>query len=170
MINVVCQVCQQRPASVHITEPRDDQSADVVHICHHCLLQHQIDLDQDFAPIRDLLGDSLQDQDTATVTPPVSSGQACPACGMTTEEFNENRHFGCAHDPDHFGEEVIDLLERLHGSSHHVGRTPNRPGTSHTERAIHRRVLYEKQLEQAIAEEDYERAAQLRDRLRELDP
>lgn len=168
MLTVVCDLCQQRPSSVHLTEARPGAAAEVLHICHHCLLEQHLDLDSSLPAISELQKTAGPDADAVPDTPALLSTSSCRHCGMTPMEFNETQRFGCRHDVDHFGELVVPLLERLHNASHHVGRSPA-SSAGRSERAIHRRVLYEKQLAQAVAEEDYERAARLRDRLREFE-
>ena len=60
------------------------------------------------------------------------------------------------------------MIERAHnGGNHHTGKTPNRAGTSIDRQLLIQRLVRE--LDHAVAAEQYERAAQLRDRLTSMD-
>ena len=67
-----------------------------------------------------------------------------------------------------FGEHLERLLERAHdGATHHVGKAPKSAGTTRVAQQDLRRLR--RQLADAVAAEDYERAAELRDSIRELE-
>jgi protein arginine kinase activator len=93
--------------------------------------------------------------------------KSCPECGMTYGEFRQLGRFGCANDYEVFGEDVVALLERIHGSSRYSGKLPGGEGMAvgdmQAEIADAR-----KRLQQAIETEDYELAAKLRDEIRRL--
>jgi len=91
---------------------------------------------------------------------------ACPDCGMTREEFRRKGRLGCPNDYQIFASDVREILERVHGATAHSGRLPKVDQEQQdrlTEIAALRR-----ELGIAIREEDYENAARIRDRLREL--
>ena len=90
----------------------------------------------------------------------------CPGCGMTFPEFSKVGRFGCGQCYEAFRPQVSDLLRRIHGSTHHMGKQPT------DKKEVDSVVLEEKRLEdelkKAIAAEDFERAARLRDRIKTL--
>ena len=63
-----------------------------------------------------------------------------------------------------FSAGVLPLLQRFHGATRHVGKVARRHEGSA------QRLRLRTQLREAIAREDYEEAARLRDRLRLKDP
>ena len=64
--------------------------------------------------------------------------------------------------------EAVALLERAHeGASQHVGKVP--VNAAESERRHTELLRLRGQLKQAIAAEDYESAAELRDRIKELE-
>jgi len=74
---------------------------------------------------------------------------------------------GCPHDYIAFQEELIPLLENIHGETQHSGRIPKRaPDDSRKQFQI---IKLKNELRQAIAEETYERAAELRDEIQTLE-
>jgi protein arginine kinase activator len=67
-----------------------------------------------------------------------------------------------------FENELSPLIERAqNGGTHHAGKTPQRAGTSIDRQLLIQRLV--KELDHAVAAEQYERAAKLRDRLSSLD-
>lgn len=110
----------------------------------------------------------------------------CPSCALTYASFRQTGMLGCPECYKAFDQQLWPLLERAHeGGTHHVGKIPRRassaaasgeqPGPSRAvalfgsakERA-QRIVILRQQLAEAVAAEQYERAAQLRDELRKL--
>jgi protein arginine kinase activator len=60
------------------------------------------------------------------------------------------------------------LLERAHeGATHHVGKVPHRAGAGEARQVQLTRMR--KRLDHAVASEDYELAAQLRDDIRQME-
>ncbi len=93
----------------------------------------------------------------------------CGTCGMTFARFRQSGTLGCPKCYEAFEAQLIPLIERAQsGATHHRGKTPRRAGAS-VDRQLFAQQLV-KELGQAVASEQYERAAQLRDRLRGLDP
>jgi protein arginine kinase activator len=103
-----------------------------------------------------------------TVLPTPSDGVRCAACGGTLRDFRETGRLGCAECYVTFDFHLRDLLRRLHGSSHHMGERYVRAGSGERER---RRTLLDlrDQLRRAVDNENFELAAELRDRIRVLE-
>ncbi len=88
---------------------------------------------------------------------------SCPACGATLDDFRETGRVGCAQCYKTFEVALRELLRRLHGSSRHFGER-YRPSESETGVPSARELR--EQLRVAVEAEDFELAAELRDRLR----
>lgn len=127
-----------------------------------------------------------------------ATADMCPACGMTFAVFRKNEKLGCMHCYTTFEGQLGKLLERLHeGATHHVGKTPRRLFAASTRGAggigagenevsapaprvgpkvvvltaaqVQRRAAnLKKKLDEAVALEQYEKAAQIRDELLKL--
>ena len=97
--------------------------------------------------------------------PQKSSPAACPSCGETWAEFRKSGLLGCPECYDVFEEKLDPLIQRAHeGAIEHAGKTPRKSAE-----IIDRRRLVatlRKQLLEAVDAEHYERAAELRDRLK----
>jgi len=84
----------------------------------------------------------------------------CPDCRLRYVDFRTGGRLGCPHDYQVFGAGLTPMLLRFHGATRHVGkRARSRPGAS-------LRLRLRSQLRQAVAREDYEEAARLRDQIR----
>lgn len=73
---------------------------------------------------------------------------------------------GCSECYNVFEEEILPLLTQIQPDSHHHGKTPERAEKRETE--THTISDLEQQLSLAVAREDYERAAKLRDQIKQL--
>lgn len=92
----------------------------------------------------------------------------CEGCGLTFAQFRESSMLGCPQCYQQFETPLSPLLERAHeGGTHHVGKVPHRAGTGEQRQAQLMRMR--KQLDAAVAEEDYELAARLRDDIDRLE-
>ncbi|MEK5520984.1 MULTISPECIES: UvrB/UvrC motif-containing protein [Heyndrickxia] len=92
----------------------------------------------------------------------------CPNCKMTFKQFVNIGRFGCAHCYDAFSNRLEPIIKRLHaGNLEHHGKLPKRiGGTVHIKRQIQQLKL---DLQQAIKSEEFEKAAEIRDRVRSLE-
>lgn len=97
---------------------------------------------------------------------PIEPADGCPRCGATLQDFRETGHLGCADCYTAFAEPLRELLRRLHGSAHHTGAGYLPPGAPPPAAEESLDSLRD-QLRRAVEAEAFERAAELRDRLRE---
>ena len=85
---------------------------------------------------------------------------------MTYQEFQKLGMLGCANCYQAFKTPMTALLQRVHGNTQHAGRVP---GGVHSGTSIRMNIDRLKQkLQRAIADEEYEQAAKLRDAIRAL--
>ena len=88
---------------------------------------------------------------------------------MNFSSFTQNEVLGCPDCYDSFARELSPMIERAqNGGTSHAGKCPRRGGASLDEKLRIQRLG--RQLEDAVAAEQYEKAAKLRDQLRELEP
>ena len=91
----------------------------------------------------------------------------CPECKLSLDELRSRGKVGCARCYHTFEAYLLESLERMHGATHHVGRLPGL-AEAETER-LHRMEGLKGELQAAVREEDYERAAHLRDEIQALE-
>lgn len=156
-----CDKCE-KPATIHLTEIIDGEKLEK-HLCQECAAEEGIAVKAD-VPISQLLEDFIL-QSTGTVQEPETT---CDNCGMTFSGFREGGLLGCPNDYDVFSQGLRPLIEHSQeGASQHTGKLPHNAGES--EKLQQEISRLRSQLKAAIAVEDYELAAHLRDQVKELE-
>jgi protein arginine kinase activator len=171
MQTVICQRCQKRPASAHLTELTPTGGRDELHLCASCIQQLDLHLEAGPPPIAAILSAQPLSATPVTAEPVADAGSApgsCPECGLTFGDFETGKRFGCAHDYALWETQLVALFESYHGASRHRGRRPGAVPKSDDLQA--RRARLDAALRAAVASEDFEQAAQLRDELKACDP
>lgn len=90
----------------------------------------------------------------------------CPSCGMTFREFAESGMAGCPDCYAAFEKELEPTISRVQGKKQHVGRAPS--GMREKIEMKHRINALEAERKEAVNNENYERAAEIRDELKRL--
>lgn len=156
-----CDHCA-KPAVVHNTVIVNGKMAEV-HLCEDHAAAAGIQM-PGHAPIHQLLGQLAQQ-----AGPSRPRGPACPECGHTFHDFKTSGLLGCPACYDAFASTVAPVIERAHGgATEHVGHAPRRADDTRQRAALLQQLMRE--LDGAVAAEQYERAAELRDRIKELRP
>lgn len=86
---------------------------------------------------------------------------------MSYRDFQQSGKIGCADCYQTFRPQLEPLLRRIHGSSVHRGKIPHRSGG--TLELKHEIGLLRQQLQESVAHEEYEKAAEYRDKIRALE-
>jgi protein arginine kinase activator len=149
-----CEKCGEQRATVHLTEIEDGKPKEH-HYCEQCYAS-QSESYQTGTAFNRLL---------AAVAPALAemSSHQCPVCGINYLVFRHSFRLGCQHDYEAFEQPLEALLDEIHGDTRHCGKVP--PGVGRQEALRQRLTSLQKRLEIAIAEENYEHAATLRDRI-----
>jgi protein arginine kinase activator len=157
---MICDVCKQNQATVFLTQIVDGKMQKV-NLCESCSKEKGVTDPTGFALADLLLGlGAAQEIDRG------SASTKCPTCGFSQADFKKTGRLGCAACYDTFAETLEQLLKGMHKGSEHVGKVPSRLMRS-VEREQHLREL-QRHLKRAVADENYESAAQLRDQIRTL--
>jgi protein arginine kinase activator len=159
-----CERCGERDAVVHLHQVAGGEVTKV-HLCEPCAAEQGITLAEPVAktPLGQLV---------AALGKPAEAGaepcaDACPACGATLEDFRTTGRLGCGQCWDAFAGPLRGLLRRLHGATHHRGEQYLPEGGAAADPDLLVRELRSR-LQAAVAEENFELAAELRDRLQGL--
>ena len=153
--------CCPNPAVVHETIVRDGVRTEV-HLC----AEHAIDrgylLPTNVGPAL-VVGKLLEKATQAAAR----SVKACPSCAMTMQGLRETGLVGCSDCYRHFEEELAAIIGRTQeGAATHVGRHPAQASSLIDRAAMRNRMV--RDLREAVAREEYERAARLRDAMLSL--
>ena len=158
---LVCQICKMRDATVHLTQIINGIKTDLL-VCSQCAGSSGIKIDLN-SLITGLLG--LQDQGREVERNTIK----CDVCGMTVEEFNSTGKMGCANCYDTFFDPMHTLLNRMHGKTHHIGKAPKKQELAYSDKLVEPLIQeLQDELAACIRTEAYERAAEIRDRIKEL--
>jgi protein arginine kinase activator len=166
---VTCDQCHERDAVIHLTQIVDDQVS-TLHLCERCAAEKGVEsagtmLKTPLGSFLAAMGKGLP----GTVSPAVTAGDECPHCGATLQDFRESGRLGCPGCYRQFEGPLRELLRRLHGSTHHTGKrylAPGLPAAAPAPVPADREAELREQLRIAIETENFELAAELRDRLR----
>jgi protein arginine kinase activator len=165
---MTCEKCKKSPATFHLTAIEGGQKREA-HLCEDCARQSGVMNVKFNFSISDLLG-SLVEPPAAPKEKAASARAAlvrCPECGITYSEFKSKARLGCANDYQVFKGELLRLLEKVHGATTHVGKTPSTADV-HVQKE-HELMRLKRELEGVVKTEDFEKAALIRDRIKLLE-
>ena len=173
-----CENCREREAVIHLTQIVNN-SVTTMHLCEPCAAEKGVETTS--AAAKFPLGDFLASLGKGGAGGESGTEQGldvpCPVCGATLRDFRTSGRLGCADCYAAFEVHMRDLLRRLHGSTKHEGET-YRPGTVPVSRAVPAAVGagaqaplddLKEELRKAIEAENFELAAELRDRIRVME-
>ncbi len=161
-----CEVCQKAPATVHLTDVSNNTKREI-HLCENCAKEQGVTIKSYLHKTPSYPEFVTQLVHSHAEPPSEEKDVSCPRCGMTYRKFRATGKLGCPNDYTVFRKGLIGLLEKIHGRVQHVGKVPLR-ASDQIQRQRELRAL-RAELEKAVREEAYERAAQLRDRIHELE-
>jgi len=163
---LICQECGKKPATLHFTKIVNGDKKEY-HICEACARDkgEGIPGSANGFSIHSLLSGLLDfervEQGAKQET------LRCEDCGLTYAQFSKIGRFGCSSCYRSFESKLDPLFKRVHGNTVHVGKIPKRSGgIIQTKREIER---LRRELHARIDNEEFEAAAQIRDRIRELE-
>lgn len=161
---MMCDECGIRPAVISLTTIVQGEKQERK-LCSACMSKLKNQLPQlNLSNLAGLLSGFLAASAEKKPEPPLDI--TCTTCGTTYEDFRKSGLLGCADCYKAFHDPLEALLKRVHGHTHHAGRVP---GGQAGKASIQMEIDHLKeQLVRAIAAEEYEEAASLRDRVRAL--
>ncbi len=173
---MTCDICGKKKATVHLTEIVDEQMSEM-HLCEECARQKSSQMEQQFG-LADLLA-GLSDPSKAVASKDADkTALKCSRCGLLYEDFRKFGRLGCGECYTSFKEHLSGLLRKIHGSNKYLGKTPP-TYQEHLAFAVKEGTVallptedltdLKQQLHSAIAAEDFEKAAQIRDKIRNLE-
>lgn len=160
---IPCMKCGE-PATTHLSHVSSGGLQKTLHLCAACAEQEKLvegPSQQLSIPtiLQALIGANLGSwsEELARL--------ACPSCGIKYMEFRAVGRLGCPHDYAVFRSGLESLLKKIHRATRHAGKQPRR--SQLTMEMQWELLRLRRELREAIEQEAYERAAELRDQLRQ---
>jgi len=156
---MLCCICKEKDAKVHLTQIVGDKMQKV-DLCDDCAKQKGVNDPAGFSLADLLLGLGASQEITQGGNPDTK----CPHCGFTQADFKKAGRLGCSECYVTFAEGLEGLLKTMHKGTKHIGKVPQSLQQS---RDLSEKLKnLQKKLDKAVAEEDFEQAAQVRDEIK----
>ncbi len=160
---MLCQKCHKKQASVHI---KNNINGDIseLSLCADCAEKEKLQSFWSFSSDKLFSGffsDSIFGSDY------LPKQKTCPLCGATRADLAASGKAGCAKCYEVFGEELSRIIKSIHGNTLHSGSKPGK----HLEQVEKSRKLeaLKKEMQSAVEDQNFEKAAQLRDKIKEIE-
>jgi protein arginine kinase activator len=167
-----CQQCD-KPATFHITELTGGKPQEL-HLCEEHAREYLTQSGNEPAAASGSMASVLAQQMAQQMTVGQTAEelaqldqQACPVCGITFYEFRSQGRLGCPHDYICFQAQLEPLILNVHGELEHVGKNPSRCAKGSESRT--QLIRLRREMAEAVTQEDYERASELRDQIRRIE-
>ncbi len=161
---MLCQNCGKNPATTHVKKTVNGETSEL-YLCAACAAQ------QGLGNMWKGFGFDLGDFWGNLFAEPSVRAQAdsvrCDGCGKTFNEIVKSGKAGCPSCYTTFYDRLLPSIQRIHGKAGHTGKIPPQAGESvRRERKLEK---LRKQLADAIANQEYESCAVLRDQIKSLE-
>ena len=162
---MLCDKCKEKEATIHITKYVDGEKSEV-YLCEQCAKETGHIDDNDVFSFKNLiagiLNPNVEDYEGKS-----KEGLKCDNCGLTYEEFRREGRVGCPECYNTFEDKLRPLIKRIQGSEKHVGKIPkDKDKYLRVKRDIQE---LKEEMEKVVADENFERAAEIRDEIYALE-
>ncbi|MDR2655205.1 MAG: UvrB/UvrC motif-containing protein [Oscillospiraceae bacterium] len=163
----LCERCKKKPASAYFRQIVDGVEKEM-RLCQECAEEMGIkQLGGIMNPFSSFDFGNILGQffgQTALGGERKTSGKRCSSCGSSFQDMVNTGKAGCAQCYKEFYGELLPSIQRIHGKTEHIGKISRQAGlAAQRENLIN---SYKEELKKSIEEENYERAAQLRDMIK----
>lgn len=162
---MLCQFCSKNDATVFLKVAVNNKMTEL-HLCENCVAEKGEALGITAGPmnISGMLGN--MSGYFKEFLPKEKRTLHCQACGLAYHQFKESGFLGCPECYKSFEPQLAELLTRIHGNSQHLGKQAAPDKSAQAGKTGGETLAGLKEaLKKAIALEDYETAARLRDRI-----
>ena len=165
---MLCQNCGKNEATTHIKQIINGDMAES-HLCAECAAHlGYSDMFSGFGlNLSELFGGFLGD-----MAPAVSAGKSrrCPKCGTSFDEIVRDGRVGCADCYRTFYDRLLPSIQRIHGKIKHNGKISSAsPVEARPETAEEKIERLKNEMHDAVAKQDFETAAKIRDEIKALE-
>ena len=175
---MLCQKCHKKTASVFISSIINGQETRI-YLCDDCVKDYPLfnfNFQNPFS-IKDVMDkfkideDPSIDQEKDSLLPVDNDSKEedviCPNCYSTYNEYKQTVKLGCSRCYEAFEEKLKPVLKNIYGHEEYIGKIPKKDN-SHIYISKEIRILRE-DLNRAVEQEEYEKAAGIRDKIKELE-
>lgn len=158
---MLCENCGKNTATTYVKRIINGVATSK-HLCSQCAGQYGITAGGGFASLlSSMFGDILSENQQLRE-------KNCGKCGMSFRGIVNSGKVGCEECYTQFYNELAPYLKRVHGSVKHVGKVPNNAPLAVVPQETELETLRHK-LHSLVAAEEFEQAATVRDRIKELE-
>ena len=163
---MMCQSCGKAQATTHFKRIINGEVTEG-HLCEDCAKALGVnDMFSGFNfSFSDLLSDFFADSPVAALS---ANSVRCDNCGSSFNDIVKSGRIGCADCYETFFDKLMPSIHRLHGNTKHEGKVPLNAVTNETDEQSKITALRE-EMNRAIESEDFEKAASIRDEIKELE-
>jgi len=165
---MICEKCQKRPAAVHVTKIINGKKTET-NLCDICAQEDSAAFGEPKWMLHNIFADLFNQPVAGSPSiPQKREGTVrCEHCGFTDAQFAQVGKLGCPKCYEVFENKLEPVLRRIHGNPGHTGKIPKRTGgTIGLRKQIEELKL---ELKAAVGREEYEKAAEIRDKIRSLE-
>lgn len=160
-----CEICHENPATIHIHEVTPDAQR-IIHICKSCAQKKNAGEDTGLNLVEMICGGDREE----TSVP--QTELSCPQCHWTLARFRKVGRLGCAACWNVFRTALDEGLPTVHRGTSHTGLRSEQdwtPCPEHENAVIQAQITgLQKELDQCVRQEAYEKAVEIRDRIADL--
>lgn len=166
-----CQKCGAENANTHVKTIVNGEFREY-DLCSECA--HKMGYTNMFSEMENDFS-SLLGSFFGNVLPARTQATRCEFCGSTYAEIAKTGHVGCAHCYELFADRLYPSIRRIHGNTAHCGKNSKTAAAAvkaekPAEQTKEDRLRQLKnELDAAVKEQNFERAAELRDTIREME-
>lgn len=164
---MICEKCHANPATVHVQQIINGEKKESF-LCQSCA--GEADAGVSFGNLFQGFMDAFLKSAAASggnVAPAHNVDAKCSDCGYTYNDFKKSGKLGCGKCYAAFKRELDQILKNIHGSSLHEGKFPQKSGVEMMQRKTLESLRLS--LHKAVQDEEYEKAASLRDQIKEIE-
>lgn len=161
---MLCEECGKNQATVSITVTTGGNTS-TRRLCPECMKKMELnlvkgDIQSFLSSVLSVLGNEKKTEEQPSVV--------CSSCGLSYQEFEHTGRLGCAQCYRDFADQLKPSLQKIHGRTQHAGRRPKAYVPDPQDELNQRVNELRKLMDEAVAAENFEEAARLRDELRSL--
>ena len=168
---MLCQNCSKAQATTHIKRIINGEATEQ-HLCAACAKKLGFDsfFDDFSLSIPNFFSGFFSDAVPALAG---RKTERCETCGSSFDEIVRTGMVGCADCYDTFFSELMPTIRNIHGNTEHKGKRPGAieytVNEEKTDDSADKLTSLKAELKKAIEDENFERAAQLRDEIKGLE-